>query len=112
MGANNTLRKVVPTPLLTNNSQNILSFLLNFFDNLKVLFMEAEKNVASFLNPNVHLDRFDGTNFTRWKGLLFFLLTVLKIVYVLDPNLEPIPEPTDYEPAERRQNARSMRMTK
>ena len=74
--------------------------------------MEAEKNIVSFLNPNVHLDRFDGTNFTRWKGLLFFLLTVLKIVYVLDPNLEPIPEPTDYEPAERRQNARSMRMTK
>ena len=64
--------------------------------------MEAEKNVASFLNPNVHLDRFDGTNFTRWKGKLFFLLTVLKIAYVLDPNLEPIPEPTDNELEERK----------
>ena len=64
--------------------------------------MEAEKNVASFLNLNVHLDRFDGTNFTRWKVKLFFLLTVLKIAYVLDPNLEPIPEPTDNELEERK----------
>ena len=55
--------------------------------------MDAEKNMASFLNPNVQLDRFDGTNFTRWKGKLFFLLTVLKIAYVLDPNLQSLPEP-------------------
>ncbi|KAL5551476.1 hypothetical protein UlMin_001652 [Ulmus minor] len=43
--------------------------------------MEAEKSMVSFLNPNVQLDQFDGTNFTRWKGNLFFLFTVLKIAY-------------------------------
>ena len=51
--------------------------------------------MESFLSPNVQLDRFDGTNFTCWKGKLFFLIIVLKITYVLDPNLEPFPEPKE-----------------
>jgi len=42
----------------------------------------------------VKLDRFDGTNFTRWQDKMKFLLTALKIFYVLDPNLNPLSEPT------------------
>ena len=42
----------------------------------------------------VKLDRFDGTNFVRWKDKMMFLLTALKISYVLDPNLAEIPTPT------------------
>ena len=57
--------------------------------------MEVERNMTSFLNPNVQLNRFDGTNFTRWKGKLFFLFTILKIAYVLDLKLEPLSEPKE-----------------
>ena len=43
----------------------------------------------------VKLDRFDGTNFVRWKDKMMFLFTALKISYILDPNLSEIPAPKD-----------------
>ncbi|KAJ0106520.1 hypothetical protein Patl1_18774 [Pistacia atlantica] len=43
----------------------------------------------------VRLDHFDGSNFTSWQDKLSFLLTALKIIYILDPDLPPLPEPTD-----------------
>ncbi|XP_072074086.1 uncharacterized protein [Arachis hypogaea] len=33
----------------------------------------------------VKLDRFDGTNFNRWKDKMMFLLSVLNLEYVIDP---------------------------
>ena len=48
-----------------------------------------------FLSLNVQLDRYDGTNYTHWKGKLFFLLTVPKIAYVLDPNSKTLSEPKE-----------------
>ena len=42
----------------------------------------------------VKLDRFDGTNCTRWQDKLKFLPMALNIFYVLVPELAPIPEPT------------------
>ncbi|RVW91509.1 Retrovirus-related Pol polyprotein from transposon TNT 1-94 [Vitis vinifera] len=43
----------------------------------------------------VRLDRFDGSNFTRWQDKVRFLLTALKIFYILDPTLAPLPEPKE-----------------
>jgi hypothetical protein len=60
--------------------------------------MGSESEMVTFKMMNqdfMKLDRFDGTNFTRWKDKLIFLLTALKIAYVLDPNLSKLPEPTD-----------------
>ena len=60
--------------------------------------MDSDTSVATIKLMNqdlVKLDRFDGTNFTRWQDKLKFLLTALKIFYVLDPELTPIPEPTN-----------------
>ena len=68
--------------------------------------METETSVASIKLMNqdlVKLDRFDGTNFTRWQDKLKFLLTALKIFYILDPELAPIPEPQDNNNEARRE---------
>ncbi|RVW47574.1 Retrovirus-related Pol polyprotein from transposon TNT 1-94 [Vitis vinifera] len=43
----------------------------------------------------VRLDRFDGSNFTRWQDKVRFLLTALKIFYIFDPTLAPLPEPKE-----------------
>ncbi|RVW22265.1 Retrovirus-related Pol polyprotein from transposon TNT 1-94 [Vitis vinifera] len=44
----------------------------------------------------VRLDHFDGSNFTRWQdNKVRFLLTALKIFYILDPTLAPLPEPKE-----------------
>ncbi|KAK3006443.1 hypothetical protein RJ639_017438 [Escallonia herrerae] len=39
----------------------------------------------------VKLDRFDGNNYARWKDKMMFLLTALRISYILDPELSPPP---------------------
>jgi hypothetical protein len=41
----------------------------------------------------IQLDHFDAMNYTRWMDKMVFLLTSLKICYILDPNLPTLPEP-------------------
>ena len=58
--------------------------------------MRSESDMTTFKMMNqdfVKLDRFDGTNFNHWKDKLMFILTTLKIAYVLDSNLPVFPEP-------------------
>ena len=60
--------------------------------------MGSESVMVTFEMMNqdfVKQDKFDGTNFAHWKDKLMFLLTALKIVYILDLNLSKLPEPTD-----------------
>ena len=57
--------------------------------------------VKKLFNPDVlKLDRFDGTNFTRWKDKLLFLLTELEIAYILSSNLPEIPLPSENDTEE------------
>ena len=99
VSVNKTLKKSV---LHTSNPHQILFY---FASNSSSLFLVIHqqslrfyycnggwKSMAYFLSPNVQLDHFDSTNFTCWKEKLFFLLTVLKITYVLDPNFKPLLE--------------------
>ncbi|KAL6351005.1 hypothetical protein AAG906_031591 [Vitis piasezkii] len=52
--------------------------------------------VLQIMNQDlVRLDRFDGSNFTRWQDKVRFLLTALKIFYILDLTLAPLPEPKE-----------------
>ena len=39
------------------------------------------------------LDRFGDTNFTCWRDKMLFILTALKIAYVLDKALSPLHAP-------------------
>jgi hypothetical protein len=53
----------------------------------RYLTIEGGSNVTGFKITNqdlVKLDKFDGTNFIRWQDKMKFLLTALKIFYVLD----------------------------
>ena len=43
----------------------------------------------------VRFDRFDGTNFVRWQDNIIFLLTNLKVFYVLDKDLKALEEPKE-----------------
>uniref|UniRef100_A0A2N9FEG2 Zinc finger, CCHC-type n=1 Tax=Fagus sylvatica TaxID=28930 RepID=A0A2N9FEG2_FAGSY len=57
---------------------------------------KSEMMTFKMMNQDfMKLDRFDGTNFTLWKDKLMFLLTALKIAYVLDLNLSKLSEPID-----------------
>ena len=60
--------------------------------------MEGTSNVSALKMLNhelVKFDCFDGTNFSRWKDKMKFLLTTLKLFYVLDSNLMPFPTTSD-----------------
>lgn len=57
---------------------------------------KSDNMALKIINQDVYkLDKFDGSNFTRWKDKMRFMLTVLNVIYVLDPKLEPIREPSD-----------------
>ena len=43
----------------------------------------------------VRLDRFDGTNFVHWQDKIRFLLTTLKVYYVLNNDLKALEEPKE-----------------
>ena len=60
--------------------------------------MERTSDVSALKMLNhelVKLDCFHGTNFSRWKDKMKFLLTALKLFYVLDPNLMLFPPTSD-----------------
>ncbi|GJY40065.1 copia-like retrotransposon [Tanacetum coccineum] len=61
------------------------------------LLLDMDTGASSMMNFRmmnqecVKLDKFDGCTYTRWAEKMKFLLIVLKIYYVLDPELPPIP---------------------
>ena len=59
--------------------------------------MNSSVKVAK--DVKIQLNRFDGTNYTRWMDKMIFLLTSLKIYYILNPNLYALPKPQEDESA-------------
>ncbi|KAK3028625.1 hypothetical protein RJ639_038398 [Escallonia herrerae] len=52
----------------------------------------SSQRIVFLVEDLVKLDRFDGNNYARWKDKMMFLLTALRISYILDPELSPPPE--------------------
>ena len=59
--------------------------------------MNSSVKVAK--DVKIQLEQFDGTNYTRWMDKMIFMLTSLKIYYILDPNLSALLEPQEDESA-------------
>lgn len=55
----------------------------------------AMENALKIIGDAGKLDRFDGTNFTRGKEKMTFLLIALNIFYIMDNDLKPLPEASD-----------------
>uniref|UniRef100_A0A2C9U4W9 Uncharacterized protein n=1 Tax=Manihot esculenta TaxID=3983 RepID=A0A2C9U4W9_MANES len=86
----------------------ILSFLNKFVQMYCVLTLA--KRLFNFLRCHldtipefVKYDRFDGTNFVHWKDKMLFLLTNMKISYLLDPDL-PAPTSQDIDQVKAKHN--------
>ena len=54
--------------------------------------MSTESSFKLMNQDFVKLDKFDGTNFSRWQEKARFMLDYLNLSYVLDPTLPQIPE--------------------
>ena len=61
--------------------------------NVKIQFQEKE---------SIKLDRFDGTNYTRWQDRMSWLLLSLNLYYLLDPKLQPVPDSNENDTAEQK----------
>lgn len=82
---------VIPSPSLFLQCCNIFNNLKRY--SLTVLEMEHMLVIIKLMNQDlVHLDRFDRTKLTWWQDKLKFILTALKIFYIIDSSLEPIVE--------------------
>ena len=52
--------------------------------------------INNMFNPNmIKLDHFNYIDFTHWKDKILFLLIELDITYILSPNLQSIPPPSN-----------------
>ena len=66
---------------------------LSIFSNNQRVYSSMEGETIKIMNQDlVRSDSFDDSNFTRWQDKVRFLLTMLKIFYILDPALAPLSE--------------------
>ena len=82
------LRKVILNHDSVLDPFNFTEFSNNLKSISNIMASDAVVSSIKVMNQDlVKLDRFDGTNYTRWQDKMTFLLTALKVHYVLDPDL-------------------------
>ena len=61
--------------------------------------MEGSSALQVMNHHPTRLERFDGDNFTHWQETMKFFLVTVKLFYILEDDLEEIPEETDKDDA-------------
>nr|KAJ0209067.1 hypothetical protein LSAT_V11C400185590 [Lactuca sativa] len=81
--------------MITSRTLKALTLSLCFFSSsfrVVALLMDTTASLHFMNQEFSKLDQFDGQNYTRWAEKVKFMLHVLKLSYVLDPKLAPIPD--------------------
>ncbi|XP_073121784.1 uncharacterized protein [Henckelia pumila] len=71
---------------------------------------ESVAQSIQVMNQNLfRLDRFNGHNFMRWQEKVMFFLTTIKLSYILNDDLAPIPNDDATDDAKRKEELKAQR---
>lgn len=69
---------------------------------VEMVLVASEQSVRHMISKFTKLEKFEGVDFRRWQKKMHFLLTTLKVVYVLSTHMSEVDEDETLEMTRRR----------